>query len=1021
MKIKSIIILAGLLSLTKAGFTQCNPDDPCVIVQNGNFSNFPAGVPASNSNLIPANSCNWQPAFGSPMYNAAATSAPLAAYMWSVSNNGEGVLQNLSTPIINGVTYYLSYQRRMLPNVAWDLDPLDNYFLCLAQAATSGLPLGGTAIPVVAPSQVIANEVNVATAPGYAFQQRCFVANNNYDQFYFYPHEASANQKWLLIDDIFLARLADAGPDQNANCGASVTLGQPCPIAGATYNWVSSPFDPTLTPGVANPTVTPTVTTTYTLTVTSPGGLCTATDVVVVTANPSTAATIVSSAGTGPFCETDPAFSIISTPITDAGGIGTFSSSTGSPLANGFMNLFTFNPAGNPGTHTYTFTFTNTAGCTSSSTLSFTVDPAITITTLPVPPVCSNDPVFSLLPYVTSSAPGTFSGPGVTGSDFDPAAAGTGTHTITFSATAGACSNSQNLSVTVLPVSWQQTSSLTNGNETGRDVTTDASGNIYVTGDIMSLTNFGSGANTINITGAGMYVAKYDPCGNLLWIAHTKNGYAKGKGIIVNNTDGHVIVAGELNSTSSAGTEVFVNAFVNVPSACTPGAPAGSVTLDKTSYLAKYDMDDGCLIEVNGYGNISSNIVKYQSVDCTPGSGYGLFVCGYKQTNPTTKQALIGKHTSATGMAVNWYQVSGGTTGFDRIATDIDYLNGPIYVTGTFSRDMTWGSASLTLTAASDAFVYKFNNATLPPPATWARKGNVVSTGTASGNSITVDPAGNVYVTGQSRNGLSAAFGGPALPGSTLIEGYVCKLTPAGVCSWAQRIFSTTAVTGTGISSDATHVYVTGNYYGQYLTFPSGTSIVSNQIPPSASLTNYFVTKLASGTGIDAWANISEGLNKHSSNGIRVHGGYTYTTGGYLGTMHLPPYFTAPMGIITQTGSGMNAFLNRNDGTTGTFRLQENATNGNESSDAAIGQTALQLNVFPNPGDGFFTLEISDEITNDVLTIEVYNAIGQLVFSKQTYSSERRHFIDLRSQEKGMFFVRISNGNQTAHTRILTR
>lgn len=1019
MKIKTFLILAGLLSLARTGFAQCDPDDPCVIVQNGNFSDFPAATPASGTNLTAGNSCQWQPAFGSPMYNAFSTSAPLATYMWSVVDNGEGVLQNLNTPVVNGVTYYLSYQRRMLPNNPLDADLLDNYFIRLAQAGTSGLPVTGTVIPAVpAPSQLIANEANIATAAGYTFQERCFVADDNYDQFYFYPHETSANQKWLLIDDIFLARLADAGPDQTANCGASVTLGPACPIPGATYNWVSSPFDATLTPTVANPTVTPTVTTTYTVTVTSPGGLCTATDVVVVTVNPTITATIASSAGPGPFCETDPAFSIISTPITDGGGTGTFSSSTSSPLTNGFLNLFTFNPAGNPGTHTYTFTFTTAAGCVSSASLTFTVDPAIIITTLPVPPVCSNDPLFSLLPYVTSTAPGTFSGPGVTGSDFDPAVAGTGTHTITFSATSGACTNSQNLSVTVLPASWQQTSSMTNGNEIGRDVTTDASGNIYVTGDIMSLTNFGSGANMINILGAGMYVAKYDPCGNLLWIAHTQNGYAKGKGIIVNSVDGHVIVTGEINSSSSAGTEVFVNAYANVPTACTPGAPAGSVTLDKTSYLAKYDMDDGCLIEVNGYGNITSNIIKYQSVDCTPGAGYGLFVCGYKQTNPTTKQAMIAKHTSGAGMPMNWQVISGGTSGFDRIATDIDYLGGPIYVTGTFSRDMTWGALTLTLTAASDAFVYKFNNSALPPPAIFARKGNVVAPGTATGNSITVDPAGNVYVTGQFRNGFSAAFSGPALPASSgLTEAYVCKITPAGVCSWAQRIYSTTAVAGSGISADGTHVYVTGNYYGQYLNFPSGTSIVSNQIPPSPPLTNYFVTKMASGTGIDVWANISEGLNKHVSNGIRVHGGYAYTTGGYLGTMHLPPYFAPPMGIITQTGSGMNAFLNRNDGTTGTFRLQENE----QASPVDFGQIALQLQAFPNPSDGLFTLETLGETATDVLTIDVYNSVGQLVISKQVNSSERRYMIDLRSHDKGMYFVRISNGTQTAHTRVLTR
>jgi hypothetical protein len=80
-------------------------------------------------------------------------------------------------------------------------------------------------------------------------------------------------------------------------------------------------------------------------------------------------------------------------------------------------------------TTVYSVTAVNSiTGCTNTTTLSVTVNPDATITGLAAS-YNLTDPAVTM---TGNPAGGVFSGPGVTGSTFDPAAAGVGTHTITY-------------------------------------------------------------------------------------------------------------------------------------------------------------------------------------------------------------------------------------------------------------------------------------------------------------------------------------------------------------------------------------------------------------------------------------------------------------------------------------------------------------------------------------------------------------------------------------------------------------
>ncbi len=112
----------------------------------------------------------------------------------------------------------------------------------------------------------------------------------------------------------------------------------------------------------------------------------------------------------------DPAFAL-------TGGSPDGGTYSGPGVSNGM-----FNPAtAGGGTHTITYSYTNMAGCTGTCTFTITVN----ATACPSgSTVCIGDAPFAL----TGGTPagGTYSGPGVSNGNFNPAAAGAGMHTITY-------------------------------------------------------------------------------------------------------------------------------------------------------------------------------------------------------------------------------------------------------------------------------------------------------------------------------------------------------------------------------------------------------------------------------------------------------------------------------------------------------------------------------------------------------------------------------------------------------------
>ncbi len=145
-----------------------------------------------------------------------------------------------------------------------------------------------------------------------------------------------------------------------------------------------------------------------------------------------------------PFCLNDAA-----TNLSAATPGGTWSGTGITDAVNG-----TFDPAvAGAGTHTITYTVTDGNGCTNNDTEDFTVNPLPDATINPMAPVCIDAAAFNL----TAATPGgTWAGTGITDAvngTFDPAVAGVGTHTITYTVTDGnGCTNIDTEDIVVNPL-----------------------------------------------------------------------------------------------------------------------------------------------------------------------------------------------------------------------------------------------------------------------------------------------------------------------------------------------------------------------------------------------------------------------------------------------------------------------------------------------------------------------------------------------------------------------------------------
>ena len=430
---------------------------------------------------------------------------------------------------------------------------------------------------------------------------------------------------------------------------------------------------------------------------------------------------------------------------------------------------------------------------------------------------------------------------------------------------------------------WAKRAGGSSSVEVGNGIAVDGTGNSYVTGFFFESSTFGPGeANQTTLTGAfeQIFVAKYDASGALVWAKRA--GGSSDVGVRA-----HSIAADGAGSS-------YVTGLFREATTFGPGEANETILFASSQevFVAKYDAngalmwakraggpngDVGNGIAVDDAGNSYITGSFFNSATFGPGEDNGITLSGIDFEIFVAKYDANGE----LAWAKRARESSAGEleTGLG-IAVD---GAGNSYVTGHFFVSATFGPSEANQTILSgifdEIFVAKYDaSGTL----VWAKHaGGPYRTAIDAGFGISVDGAGNVYVTGQFVN--SATFGPGEANQTTLIgtfeEIFVAKYDASGALVWAKRAGGSGVDASFGLAVDgAGNVYVTGQFENS-ATFGAGEA---NQTTLSGTSAEIFVAKYDA-SGALVWAKRAGGpFGGDEGHGIAVDGAGNSYVAGYF-------------------------------------------------------------------------------------------------------------------------------------------
>lgn len=234
---------------------------------------------------------------------------------------------------------------------------------------------------------------------------------------------------------------------------------------------------------------------------------------------------------------------------------------------------------------------------------------------------------------------------------------------------------------------WLQSAGGT-GQDMGTKLTTDAAGNVYVTGHLYYTETFG-GLSVVRKGETDMFVAKYNASGAIQWVQTAGGTSPDNAEAIVLDANGNVYVSGFFQGTASFGT---INKTTN-------GGP--------DVFIVKYD-NNGSFLDVQTFGGGEADFVKGMAVD-NAGSIYVTGSFGGTLTFGNTSRTGLGDRD----IFVVKYNIHGnfqwiqtaGSPGFEEpMDISID-SNKNIYVSGYFNETSNFGGVSYISTGSTDIFV----------------------------------------------------------------------------------------------------------------------------------------------------------------------------------------------------------------------------------------------------------------------------------------------------------------------------
>lgn len=347
-------------------------------------------------------------------------------------------------------------------------------------------------------------------------------------------------------------------------------------------------------------------------------------------------------------------------------------------------------------------------------------------------------------------------------------------------------------------VLWAKTAS---GIAQGYGITTDASGNILVSGYFDGASTIFSGITVTNQGGGDAFILKYDTDGNIIW-AKSVGGVSNAEYAYDISTDlaNAVYITGRFaSSTMTIGSTILTNQGTSGPDI----------------FIAKFD-SLGNVLWADGPGGNYIDIANGITCD----NDTNIYVTGSFSSDAITfgSTTLLGQGTGATSMFVAKYDSTGAVVwanakqGFptgEILGFDINSDGLNFYIQGEYACSVDFGNDTI-IADGQDAFTAKYD---ADGNAVWAKSYGGSNTDYSRG--ITTDTSGNVYTIGHFTSTTCNISADTILTNSSMSydnNTYITKYDSSGVYQWAQKVgavhtFGNAIAAGPGLD-----IYFTGRF-----------------------------------------------------------------------------------------------------------------------------------------------------------------------------------------------------------------
>ncbi len=347
-------------------------------------------------------------------------------------------------------------------------------------------------------------------------------------------------------------------------------------------------------------------------------------------------------------------------------------------------------------------------------------------------------------------------------------------------------------------------------------VSTDASGNVYITGyfnsALISVVPTSMGNSTSGGGAYDGYIGTFNSSGSCLGLVSFGGlGDQFSSGCFYSNAQSCLYVTGyygtstmtigsnTLTNTSGTGkTDIFISRFTNTGIVTWAKTTGGSNSDDRSSAISA---------DANGFPCIGGVF--------SPSLVYGTTLIGTTTFTSLGLQDVFLAQYNTLG-TFQWAKAAGSNQGGDYMSDiKVDGLNN-IYVSGYYQNaTFTVGTTSLPNSLGYDAFIAKYNSI---GTFSWANK--IGGSDNDYGYGIATDANNNVYFTGAFASTVvtigsttPATFTLANTNTGSYTDVYVTKYTSAGVTQWAVKPNGTSDEAGYGVTADNVgNIYVVGSF-----------------------------------------------------------------------------------------------------------------------------------------------------------------------------------------------------------------